>query len=91
MVTGGTTTGVKRSIHNILVKNKGDRQVCDNHTGISLLVIAGKVLAIVLLKRLQTHLGDKPQDPPPDKQPSVLPETQCGFKQGKDTVNMLSL
>ena len=40
-----------------LYKNKGDRQVCDNHRGISLLAIAGKVLARVLLNRLQTHLS----------------------------------
>ena len=40
-----------------LYKNKGDRQICDNHRGISLLAIAGKVLARVLLNRLQTHLS----------------------------------
>ena len=72
-----------------LYKNKGDRQVCDNHRGISLLAIAGKVLARVLLNRLQTHLEGATQDPPPDKQPSLLPETQCGFRQGRGTVDMI--
>ena len=58
-----------------LYKNKGDRQVCDNHRGISLLAIAGKVLARVLLNRLQTHLEGATQDPPTDKQPSLITET----------------
>ena len=72
-----------------LYKNKGDRQVCDNYRCISLLAIAGKVLARVLLNRLQTHLEGATQDPPPDKQPSLLPETQCGFRQGRGTVDMI--
>ena len=39
-----------------LYKRKGNRQVCDNHRGISLLSIASKILARVLLNRLITHL-----------------------------------
>ena len=35
---------------------KGNPQLCDNHCGISLLSIAGKVLASVLLNRLNEHL-----------------------------------
>ena len=35
-----------------LYKRKGNRHVCDNHRGISLLSIAGKILARVLLNRL---------------------------------------
>ena len=35
-----------------LFKRKGNPQVCDNHPGISLLSIAGKILARVLLNRL---------------------------------------
>ena len=35
---------------------KNSVQVCDNHRGISLLSIAGKVLARVLLNRLNEHL-----------------------------------
>lgn len=37
-------------------KRKGNRQACDNHRGISLLSIAGKILACVLLNRLVEHL-----------------------------------
>ena len=36
-----------------LYKRKGNRQACDNHRGISLLPIAGVILARVLL---DTHL-----------------------------------
>ena len=35
-----------------LFKRKGNPQLCDNHRGITLLSIAGKVLAKVLLNRL---------------------------------------
>ena len=59
-----------------LYKNKGNRPVCDNHRGISLLAIAGKILARILLNRLQTHLESPTQDLPPDEQPSLFPETK---------------
>jgi len=53
-----------------IYKRKGDRAVCDNHRGISLLSIAGKVLARVLLNRLNGHVNRN----------SVIPESQCGFR-----------
>lgn len=37
-----------------LYKNKGDRHLCDNHRGISLLSNAGKIFARVIVKRLTT-------------------------------------
>uniref|UniRef100_A0A0B7BSR0 Reverse transcriptase domain-containing protein n=3 Tax=Arion vulgaris TaxID=1028688 RepID=A0A0B7BSR0_9EUPU len=61
-----------------LYKRKGNRQACDNHRGISLLSIAGKILARVLLNRLIDHLE---QD--------LLPETQCGFRAGRGTADMI--
>ena len=39
-----------------LFKRKENPQVCDNHRGISLLSIAGKILSRVLLNRLNEHL-----------------------------------
>ncbi|KAL8612587.1 hypothetical protein ACOMHN_006573 [Nucella lapillus] len=39
-----------------IYKRKGNRQSCDNHRVISLLSIAGKILACVLLNRLLEHL-----------------------------------
>uniref|UniRef100_A0A8C5PLD5 Reverse transcriptase n=1 Tax=Leptobrachium leishanense TaxID=445787 RepID=A0A8C5PLD5_9ANUR len=61
-----------------LYKRKGNRQVCDNHRGISLLSIAGKILARVLLNRLTDHLEQ-----------GLLPETQCGFRKERGTVDMI--
>ena len=61
-----------------LYKNKGNRQSCDNHRGISLLSIAGKILARILLNRLNNHLED-----------GHLPESQCGFRAGRGTADMI--
>ena len=61
-----------------LYKRKGNRRCCDNHRGISLLAIAGKILAHVLLNRLLNHLE---QD--------LLPESQCGFREGRGTIDMI--
>ena len=61
-----------------LYKNKGNRQTCDNHRGISLLSIAGKILARVLLNRLNSHLEN-----------GLLPESQCGFRKNRGTVDMI--
>ncbi|XP_044874489.1 uncharacterized protein LOC123371222, partial [Mauremys mutica] len=59
-------------------KRKGNRKVCDNHRGISLLSSAGKILARVLLNRLIDHLEQ-----------GLLPETQCGFRKERGTVDMI--
>ena len=55
-----------------LYNRKGTRQSCANHHGISLLSIAGKILAHVLLNRLMTHLEH-----------DLLPESQSGFRNEK--------
>ena len=62
-----------------LFKRKGNHQVCDNHRGISLLSIAGKILARVLLNRLNEHL----------ERSGLLPESQCGFRKNRGTINMI--
>ena len=61
-----------------LYKKKGNKQSCDNHRGISLLSIAGKLLARVLLNRLIKHLEQ-----------GLLPESQCGFRAGRGTIDMV--
>ena len=53
-----------------LYKRKENAQVCDNHRGIFLLSIAGKILAQILLNRLNEYLD----------QAAFLPESQCGFR-----------
>ena len=62
-----------------LFKRKGNPQVCDNHRGISLLSIAGKILARVLLNRLNEHL----------EQSGLLPESQCGFRKNRGTIDII--
>ena len=61
-----------------LYKRKGNPQVCDNHRGKSLLSIAGKTLARILLNRLTTHLDQ-----------GLLPESQCGFRKHRGTTDMV--
>ena len=51
---------------------------CGNYRGISLLSIAGKIFARILLNRLSTHIT-----------PEVVPETQCGFRGNRSTVDMI--
>ena len=57
---------------------KGDRPDCGNYRGISFLCIAGKIFARILLNILSTHVT-----------PEVVPETQCGFRGIRNTVNMI--
>nr|VZI43364.1 unnamed protein product [Spirometra erinaceieuropaei] len=61
-----------------LYKRKGNRQVCDNHRGISLLNIGGKIFARILLNRLNNHLEQ-----------GLLPESQCGFRRHRGTTDMI--
>jgi len=46
--------------------------------GISLLSVGGKILARVMLNRLLTHVAEV-----------ILPETQCGFRRGLSTIEMV--
>ena len=62
-----------------LFKRKGNPQLCDNHRGISLLSIAGKVHARVLLNRVIENL----------EQSGLLPESQCGFRKDRGTIDMI--
>ena len=62
-----------------LFKRKGNPQVCDNHRGISLSSIAGKILARVPLNRLNEHL----------ERSGLLPESQCRFRKNRGTIDMI--
>ncbi|BHF78411.1 hypothetical protein SprV_0602152400 [Sparganum proliferum] len=61
-----------------LYKRKGNRQICDNHRGISLLNIAGKIFARILPNRLNNNLEQ-----------GLLPESQCGFRHHRGTTDMI--
>ena len=68
-------------INGILVsifKGKGEKSVCDNYRGITLLESVGKVLARLLLNRLTEDIC-----------PTVIPESQSGFRSGRGTVDMI--
>ena len=62
----------------VTIYKKGDRTDCGNYRGISLLSEAGKIFARILLNRLSTHIT-----------PEVVPETQCGFRGNRSTVDMI--
>ena len=60
-----------------IFKNKGDHRDCGNYRGISLLAIAGKIMAKVVQSRLSKLAED------------VLTESQCGFRQKRSTIDMI--
>ena len=62
-----------------LYKRKGNPQDCDNHRGFSLLSIAEKILAKILLNHLNAHLDLS----------GLIPESQCGFRKDRGTIDMV--
>ena len=62
-----------------LFKRKENPHLCHNHRGISLLPITGRVLARVLHNRLNQH----------NEQSGLLPESQCGFRMDRGTIDMI--
>ena len=60
------------------VFKKGRRKDSGNYRGISLLSIAEKILARILLSRLNEHIV-----------PHIVPETRCGIRTGRGTVDMI--
>ena len=56
---------------------KGSRKECGNYRGISLPSIAGKIVACMILSRLN------------DKITPHVPETQCGFRNNQSTMDMV--
>ena len=62
----------------VTIYKKGDRTECGNYRGISLLSIAGKVFVRIVLDRLSQHIT-----------PKVVPESQCGFRPNRSTIDMI--
>ncbi|CAF3715602.1 unnamed protein product [Rotaria socialis] len=60
-----------------LYKNKGDKKICDNYRGISLLVVTSKIFSRIILNRVQGLL---------DKQ---LLEEQAGFRSNRSTIDQI--
>ena len=61
-----------------LFKNKGSQADSENHRGIFLLSIAGKILARIMLNRLIPSVAEK-----------NLPESQRGFRHNRSTTDMI--
>ena len=61
-----------------LFKNRSSKTDCDNYQGISLLSVAGKILARVILNHLVTNISEE-----------NLPEAQCGFCPNRSTTDMV--
>lgn len=61
-----------------LFKRKGSKSICDNHRGISLLSVPGKVLSKVIATRLYKSFAD-----------SYLSESQCGFRRNRGCIDMI--
>ncbi|XP_024052555.2 uncharacterized protein LOC112104472, partial [Terrapene carolina triunguis] len=59
-------------------KNKGSKAACGNYRGISLLSVGGKIIARIILSRLIASISE-----------ANLPESQCGFRPGRSTVDMV--
>ena len=57
---------------------KGKRSVCDNHRGISLLSVVGKILARIIINRINEKITN-----------TVCSESQCGYRKGRSTVDMI--
>ena len=76
---GGYHTRLKGCFHNAPIHTERNPQVCDNHRGISLLSIAGKIQAKILFNLLNAHLD----------QDGLIPESQCGFRTERGTVDMI--
>ncbi|BHF69013.1 hypothetical protein SprV_0301205400 [Sparganum proliferum] len=59
-------------------RQQRNHQICDNHRGISLLNIAGRIIARILLNHLNNHLEE-----------GFLPESQCGFRRHRGDTDMI--
>lgn len=75
--TGSVPQDFKDAKITTLYKQKGDRGDCNNYRGISLLSVTGKVVAKIVLNRLQ-KLAE-----------GLYPESQCGFRPGRSTTDMI--
>ncbi len=64
-----------------MLHKKKDRTNCNNYRGLSLVAHAGKVLLTIIRKRLGDYV----------EREHILPEEQSGFRNGRSTIDMLSV
>ena len=60
-----------------LYKNNGEKQVCDNYRGISLLNVISKIFSRIILNRIQSLIDGQ------------LLETQPGFRSHQSTIDQI--
>ncbi|CAM4967100.1 unnamed protein product [Rotaria socialis] len=60
-----------------LYKNKGDKKLCDNYRGISLLSVTGKIFSRIILNRIQNSVDER------------LLEIQSSFRSNKSTIDQI--
>ena len=68
----------RNAIYLSVFKNRGSETDCGNFRGISLLSVAGRILAWVILNRLITNISEE-----------NLSEAQCGFRPNRSTSDMI--
>lgn len=61
----------------VTIYKKGDRSICGNYRGISLLCTAGKIFSKIILNRLKILAEE------------ILPESQSGFRADRSTNDMI--
>ena len=76
--TGEVPQDLKDSAIITIYKRKGDKSICGNSRGVSLLATAGKAVALIMQNRLLKHLTE-----------DILPESQCGFRKDRSTADMI--
>ena len=59
------------------IHKKGDKLLCSNYRGISILNVAYKIFASILCERLKPYLND------------IIGNYQCGFRPGKSTTDQI--
>lgn len=77
LLSGTVPQDFRHALIVTIYSDNSDRAECGIHRGISLLAIAGKVLAKIVLNRLKSISQE------------VLPESQCGFRAGRSTSDMI--
>ena len=80
MEKGNLPEDLKDAVIFSLYKNKGEKSDSSNYRGITLISIAGKILARVLLNRLIPTIAQE-----------NTPESQCEFRSNRGTVDMIVL
>ena len=73
-------TRIQRFLDTTIHRKKGEHSDWNNYRGISLLAIAGKILARILLRRMVKHIADP-----------NLSESQTGFRANRGTTDYLCI